>query len=30
LLTTYLEKLIPDIRRAAQAKQKAGGNGHVR
>jgi Lon protease-like protein len=29
LLIAYLEKLIPNIRRAARAKEKAGGNGHV-
>ena len=29
LLISYLEQLIPKIQRAARAKQKAGGNGHV-
>jgi Lon protease-like protein len=29
LLINYLDELIPRIRRAALAKQKAGGNGHV-
>jgi Lon protease-like protein len=29
LLISYLEQLIPRIQRAAKAKQKAGGNGHV-
>jgi Lon protease-like protein len=29
LFISYLEKLIPNIQRAARAKQKAGGNGHV-
>ena len=29
LLVSYLEQLIPRIQRAAKAKQKAGGNGHV-
>lgn len=29
LLISYLEQLIPRIQRAARAKQKAGGNGHV-
>jgi Lon protease-like protein len=30
LLTSYLETLIPNLRRAASAREKAGGNGHVR
>jgi Lon protease-like protein len=29
LLITYLEKLIPNLHRAARAHEKAGGNGHV-
>ncbi|HKN17961.1 MAG TPA: LON peptidase substrate-binding domain-containing protein [Candidatus Sulfotelmatobacter sp.] len=29
LLITYLEKLIPNLHRAARAREKAGGNGHV-
>jgi Lon protease-like protein len=29
LLIVYLEKLIPNLHRAARARQKAGGNGHV-
>jgi hypothetical protein len=29
LLTSYLETLIPNLRRAASAREKAGGNGHV-
>jgi Lon protease-like protein len=29
LLVTYLEKLIPNLHRAARAREKAGGNGHV-
>jgi Lon protease-like protein len=29
LLISYLEQLIPKIHRAARAKEKAGGNGHV-
>lgn len=29
LLITYLEKLIPNLQRAARAREKAGGNGHV-
>lgn len=29
LLITYLEKLIPNLQRAAHAREKAGGNGHV-
>jgi Lon protease-like protein len=29
LLISYLEELIPRIQRAARAKEKAGGNGHV-
>jgi Lon protease-like protein len=29
LLITYLETLIPNLHRAARARQKAGGNGHV-
>jgi Lon protease-like protein len=29
LLISYLEQLIPRIQRAAKAKEKAGGNGHV-
>ena len=30
LLTEYLETLLPNLRRAAHARQKAGGNGHAR
>jgi Lon protease-like protein len=29
LLITYLESIIPNLRRAANAREKAGGNGHV-
>ncbi len=29
LLISYLEKLIPNLHRAARAREKAGGNGHV-
>ena len=29
LLITYLETLIPNLHRAARAREKAGGNGHV-
>jgi hypothetical protein len=29
LLISYLETIIPSLRRAASAHQKAGGNGHV-
>jgi Lon protease-like protein len=29
LLIAYLEKLIPNLHRAARAREKAGGNGHV-
>jgi Lon protease-like protein len=29
LLTSYLETIIPNLRRAAVAREKAGGNGHV-
>lgn len=29
LLISYLETIIPNLRRAATARQKAGGNGHV-
>ncbi len=29
LLIAYLEKLIPNMHRAAHARQKAGGNGHI-
>jgi len=29
LLIAYLEKIIPNLHRAARAKEKAGGNGHV-
>ena len=29
LLTSYLDILIPNLRRAASAREKAGGNGHV-
>ncbi|MGB8582029.1 MAG: LON peptidase substrate-binding domain-containing protein [Candidatus Sulfotelmatobacter sp.] len=29
ILITYLETLIPNLQRAARARQKAGGNGHV-
>lgn len=28
-LATYLENILPGLRRAAQAREKAGGNGHV-
>lgn len=28
-VATYLENILPKLRRAAQARQKAGGNGHV-
>jgi Lon protease-like protein len=30
LLIAYLETLIPNLRRAARARERAGGNGHVR
>jgi Lon protease-like protein len=30
LLITYLEKLLPNLQLAARAKEKAGGNGHIR
>jgi uncharacterized protein len=30
LLISYLETVIPNLRRAASAREKAGGNGHVR
>ena len=30
LLINYLETIIPNLRRAASAREKAGGNGHVR
>jgi len=30
LLISYLETIIPNLRRAATAREKAGGNGHVR
>jgi Lon protease-like protein len=30
LLISYLETIIPNLRRAANAREKAGGNGHVR
>jgi Lon protease-like protein len=30
LLISYLETIIPNLRRAASAREKAGGNGHVR
>jgi Lon protease-like protein len=30
LLISYLETLIPNLHRAARAREKAGGNGHVR
>jgi Lon protease-like protein len=30
LLISYLETIIPNLHRAARARQKAGGNGHVR
>ncbi len=30
LLITYLQTLIPNLHRAARAREKAGGNGHVR
>ncbi|MFZ0420906.1 MAG: LON peptidase substrate-binding domain-containing protein [Candidatus Sulfotelmatobacter sp.] len=30
LLITYLQTLIPNLHRAAHAREKAGGNGHVR
>jgi hypothetical protein len=29
ILITYLETLIPNLHRAARARVKAGGNGHV-
>lgn len=29
-LTAYLEGILPSLRRASRAKEKAGGNGHVR
>ena len=29
-LAVYLEKILPGLRRAARAREKAGGNGHVR
>lgn len=29
-LTTYLEGILPGLRRAARARQEAGGNGHLR
>jgi hypothetical protein len=29
LLISYLETIIPNLRRAATAREKAGGNGHV-
>ncbi|MGC2260276.1 MAG: hypothetical protein WA594_18340, partial [Candidatus Sulfotelmatobacter sp.] len=29
ILITYLETLIPNLHRAARAREKAGGNGHV-
>lgn len=29
-LATYLEKILPGLRRAAYAREKVGGNGHVR
>src|SRR5258708_617360 len=29
-LTEYLETILPNVRRAAHARQKAGGNGHAR
>jgi Lon protease-like protein len=29
-LTQYLETILPNVRRAAHARQKAGGNGHAR
>lgn len=28
-LATYLQRIIPNLRRAARARQKAGGNGHL-
>jgi Lon protease-like protein len=30
LLITYLQTIIPNLQRAARAREKAGGNGHVR
>lgn len=30
VLTSYLENILPTLRRAAHAREKAGGNGHVR
>jgi Lon protease-like protein len=30
LLISYLETILPNLRRAASAREKAGGNGHVR
>jgi hypothetical protein len=29
LLITYLKTIIPNLHRAANAREKAGGNGHV-
>jgi len=29
-VVTYLEKMLPNLRRAARAREKAGGNGHAR
>src|SRR5262249_54104195 len=29
VLAEYLEKILPNLRRVAQARSKAGGNGHV-
>jgi hypothetical protein len=29
-LAAYLESVLPGLRRAATAREKAGGNGHVR
>jgi Lon protease-like protein len=29
ILITYLETLIPNLHRAARAREKAGGNGHI-
>jgi len=28
-VTTYLEKILPKLRRVARTREKAGGNGHV-
>jgi hypothetical protein len=28
-VTTYLERILPKLRRVARTREKAGGNGHV-